>query len=72
MPGRVVQGLIEAKSMDPVFVLDEIDKISRSYRGDPTAVSLEISDPEQNTHYRDYYLNFSMDLSKVIFIASCK
>jgi len=70
MPGRVVQGLIEAKSMDPVFVLDEIDKISRSYRGDPTAVLLEILDPEQNTHYRDYYLNFSIDLSKVIFIAT--
>jgi len=68
MPGRVVQGLIEAKSMDPVFVLDEIDKIGRSYRGDPTAALLEILDPEQNSAYRDYYLNFNIDLSKVIFM----
>ncbi len=70
MPGRVVQGLIEAKSMDPVMVLDEIDKVGRSNRGDPTAALLEILDPEQNAHYRDYYLNFAIDLSKVIFIAT--
>ena len=70
MPGRIVQGLIEAKSMDPVIVLDEIDKVGRSYRGDPTAVLLEILDPEQNSHYRDYYLNFHIDLSKAIFIAT--
>ena len=70
MPGRIVQGLIEAKSMDPVFVLDEIDKVGRSHRGDPTAALLEILDPEQNSHYRDYFLNFSIDLSKIIFIAT--
>ncbi len=70
MPGRIVQGLIEAKSMDPVMVLDEIDKVGRSHRGDPTAALLEILDPEQNAHYRDYYLNFAVDLSKVIFIAT--
>jgi ATP-dependent Lon protease len=70
MPGRVVQGLIEAKTMDPVIVLDEIDKVGRSNRGDPTAALLEILDPEQNAHYRDYYLNFAIDLSKVIFIAT--
>jgi ATP-dependent Lon protease len=70
MPGRLVQGLIEAKSMDPVIVLDEIDKVGRSMRGDPTAALLEILDPEQNSRYRDYYLNFNIDLSKAIFIAT--
>ena len=70
MPGRIVQGLIEAKEMDPVMVLDEIDKVARSHRGDPTAVLLEILDPEQNKEFRDYYLNFNIDLSRVIFIAT--
>ncbi len=70
MPGRLVQGLIEAKTMDPVIVLDEIDKVGRSMRGDPTAALLEILDPEQNSKYRDYYLNFNIDLSKAIFIAT--
>ncbi len=70
MPGRVVQGLIDAKSMDPVIVLDEIDKVGRNYRGDPTSVLLEILDPEQNREYRDYYINFNIDLSKAIFIAT--
>jgi len=70
MPGRVVQGLVEAGSMDPVIVLDEIDKVGRSFRGDPTAALLEILDPEQNAHYRDYYLNFHIDLSRAIFIAT--
>ncbi len=70
MPGRLVQGLVEAKTMDPVIVLDEIDKVGRSMRGDPTAALLEILDPEQNSKYRDYYLNFHMDLSKAIFIAT--
>ncbi len=70
MPGRLVQGLIEAKSMDPVIVLDEIDKVGRSMRGDPTAALLEILDPEQNSKYRDYYLNFNIDLSKAVFIAT--
>ncbi|MEA3523898.1 MAG: endopeptidase La [Campylobacterota bacterium] len=70
MPGRIVQGLIDAKKMNPVIVLDEIDKVARSGRGDPTAVLLEILDPEQNTSFRDYYLNFNIDLSKAIFIAT--
>ncbi|WP_095225376.1 endopeptidase La [Helicobacter sp. 12S02634-8] len=70
MPGRIVQGLIEAKEMNPVMVLDEIDKVGRSMRGDPTSVLLEILDPEQNTAFRDYYTNFNIDLSSIIFIAT--
>lgn len=70
MPGRITQGLIEAKQMNPVMVLDEIDKVARGVRGDPTSVLLEILDPEQNVAFRDYYNNFSIDLSQVIFIAT--
>jgi ATP-dependent Lon protease len=70
MPGRIIQGLVDAKSMNPVIVLDEIDKVGANHRGDPTAVLLEILDPEQNTKFRDYYVNFNIDLSKAIFIAT--
>lgn len=70
MPGRIVQGLIDSKKMNPVMVLDEIDKIVRGVRGDPTSVLLEILDPEQNISFRDYYANFSIDLSQVVFIAT--
>lgn len=70
MPGRIVQGLIDAKEMNPVVVLDEIDKIRNSFRGDPSSVLLEILDPEQNKEFRDYYTNFDLDLSQVIFVAT--
>lgn len=70
MPGRIVQGIIDAKKMNPVVVLDEIDKVGMSHRGDPTAVLLEILDPEQNSHFRDYFINFDIDLSQIIFIAT--
>jgi ATP-dependent Lon protease len=70
MPGRIIQGLISAKTMNPVIVLDEIDKVNRSNRGDPTSVMLEILDPEQNTNFRDLYLNFDVDLSSAIFVAT--
>lgn len=70
MPGRIVQGLINAKQMNPVIVLDEIDKVGRNMRGDPTAALLEILDPEQNDKFRDYYLNFNINLSNAVFIAT--
>ncbi len=70
MPGRLVKGLIDAKKMNPVMVLDEIDKLGANNRGDPTAVMLEILDPEQNHEFRDLYLNFPIDLSQVIFVST--
>jgi len=70
MSGQIVQGLSESKEMNPVVVLDEIDKAGRSHRGDLTSVLLEILDPEQNKSFRDYYVNFGIDLSQIIFITT--
>ncbi len=70
MPGRIVSGLVNANKMNPVIVLDEIDKVGQNHRGDPTAVMLEILDPEQNDKFRDLYLNFDIDLSSAIFVAT--
>ncbi len=70
LPGRIVQSLKKVQSANPVFILDEIDKVGQSHRGDPSSALLEVLDPEQNTTFHDNYLDLDIDLSKVMFIAT--